>query len=68
MTEKTLEEAFAELESKLEALSAGHLSLADALRMYEDGIALIRNCEEELAEAALRVTRLTAGAPSADSG
>ena len=59
MTEKTLEEAFAELESKLEALNAGHLSLADALRMYEDGIALIRDCQAKLAVAELRVTRLS---------
>jgi len=67
MMEKTFEEAFAELESKLEALSAGHLSLADALRMYEDGIALIRNCEEKLADAELRVTRLSAVSTSAGS-
>jgi len=58
MTEKTFEEALEELESKVEALSAGHLSLADALRTYEEGIALVRLCSGRLDEAELKVTRL----------
>lgn len=60
MTERTFEEALEELESKVEALSAGHLSLADALRTYEEGVALVRLCTERLAEAELKVTRLSA--------
>jgi len=60
MTERTFEEALEELESKVEALSAGHLSLADALRTYEAGVALVRLCTERLAEAELKVTRLSA--------
>ncbi|OGS50352.1 MAG: exodeoxyribonuclease VII small subunit [Euryarchaeota archaeon RBG_16_68_12] len=59
MTEKTFEEALEELESKVEALSAGHLSLADGLRTYEEGVALVRVCDERLAEAELTVTRLS---------
>jgi len=58
MTEKTFEEALEELESKVEALSAGHLSLADALRTYEEGVALVRLCGERLDEAELKVSRL----------
>lgn len=61
MTEKTFEEALEELETKLEALSTGRLSLADALRTYEEGVALIRVCTERLGEAELRVTRLAGG-------
>ncbi len=61
MTEKSFEEAMEELESKVEALSAGRLSLADALRTYEEGVALVRVCGERLAEAELTVTRLSEG-------
>jgi len=59
MTEKTFEEALGELESKVEALSAGHLTLAEALRTYEEGVALVRLCTERLDEAELKVTRLS---------
>jgi len=60
MTEKTFEEALQELESKVAALSAGHLPLADALRTYEEGVALVRLCTERLDEAELKVSRLSA--------
>ena len=58
MTEKTFEEALQELESKVAALSAGHLPLADVLRTYEEGVALVRLCTERLDEAELTVRRL----------
>lgn len=61
MTETTFEEALVALESKVEALSAGHLSLADALRTYEEGVALLRVCGARLADAELKVTRLSEG-------
>ena len=59
MTEKTFEEALGELEAKVEALSAGRLPLADALRAFEEGVALVRICSERLDEAELRVSRLS---------
>ncbi len=59
MTERTFEKAVEELEAKVEALSAGRLSLADALRTYEEGVALVRECGARLDEAELKVTRLT---------
>ncbi|MEK6838386.1 MAG: exodeoxyribonuclease VII small subunit [Candidatus Thermoplasmatota archaeon] len=62
MTEKTFEEALGELETKLETLSTGRLSLTEALRAYEEGVALIRACSETLANAELRVSRLSGGA------
>lgn len=62
MTEKTFEEALGELETKLETLSTGRLSLAEALRAYEEGVALIRACSETLAKAELRVSRLSEAA------
>lgn len=62
MTQTTFEEALKELEAKLEALGTGRLPLAEALRTYEEGVALLRVCSERLAEAELRVSRLSAGA------
>jgi len=62
MTEKTFEEALGELETKLEILSTGRLSLAESLRTYEEGVALIRACSETLAKAELRVSRLSGAA------
>ena len=59
MTEKTFEEALVELESKVAALTAGHLSLAEALRTHEEGVALVRECSARLDEAELKVTRLS---------
>ena len=59
MTEKTFEEALGELDAKVEALSTGHLSLADALRTYEEGVALVRLCSKRLDEAELQVGRLS---------
>jgi len=59
MTERTFEEALAELQAKVDALSAGHLPLADALRTYEEGVALVRLCTERLEGADLRVSRLS---------
>ncbi len=59
MTERTFEKAVEELEAKVEALSAGRLSLVDALRTYEEGVALVRECGARLDEAELKVTRLT---------
>ncbi len=61
MTERTFEKALEELEAKVEALSAGHLTLADALRTYGEGVALVRECETRLGEAELEVTRLSEG-------
>ena len=43
----------------MEALSAGHLPLADALRAYEEGVALVRLCTERLDAAELKVSRLS---------
>ena len=57
--EKTFEESLSELEAKVEALSAGHLSLADALRTYEEGVALVRLCSQRLDEVELQVGRLS---------
>ncbi len=55
----TFEEALAELEDRVAALSRGDLSLDAALKAFEEGLALYRECAARLRDAELRVTQLT---------
>lgn len=54
----TFEEALARLEETVQALEKGGLSLADSTKLYEDGMKLARVCNETLASAELRITRI----------
>ena len=54
----TFEQALARLDEAVQALEKGGLSLADATRQYEDGMKLARICNETLATAELRITRI----------
>ncbi len=49
------EQALAELESVVEKLESGELSLEASLQHFERGIALTRACQKSLAEAEQRV-------------
>lgn len=51
-------EALAELELIVRALEGGQIELEDGLARYERGVALLRACQEKLAEAKQRVTML----------
>lgn len=50
--------ALAELEQIVRALESGQLELEDGLARYERGVALLRSCQEKLAQAKQRVTML----------
>ncbi len=65
MTE-TFEEALAELEGRVAALSRGDLSLEEALRAFEEGLSLYQECTARLRDAELRVTQLVDAAQDAD--
>jgi exodeoxyribonuclease VII small subunit len=54
----TFEQSFAKLEEALRALESGKLPLDDAMRLFEQGMALARRCNELLTAAELKVTRL----------
>ena len=54
----TFEEAFAELRETVEALEGGNLSLEDATKLFEKGMQLAKQCNEQLSKAELQVTRL----------
>ena len=53
------EESLAELESIVDSLEAGELSLEESLKSFEKGITLTRNCQTALSEAEQKVKVLT---------
>ena len=58
---RTYDEAFAELESVLQALEGGDLPLERTLELYERGVALSTFCARKLEEAELRVRQWQPG-------
>jgi exodeoxyribonuclease VII small subunit len=51
----SFETSMLRLESLVEQLEAGELSLEDALRVFEEGVALTRQCGEKLSDAERRI-------------
>jgi exodeoxyribonuclease VII small subunit len=58
LTEGSFEEVFATLEEVVAHLEDGRLPLAESVACYELGVRLAARCEQFLAEAELRVSRL----------
>jgi exodeoxyribonuclease VII small subunit len=56
------EEAYAQLEETVQTLESGNLPLAEALTLYERGMALAKHCHGHLDQAELSIKKL------ADSG
>ncbi len=54
----SFEAAMSRLDETVTALEAGGLALADATRLFEEGMKLARLCSEMLASAELRITRI----------
>lgn len=54
----SFEEAFQRLGKTVEALETGGLTLAEATAHYEEGMSLVRRCNQLLDEAQLKVTLL----------
>ena len=64
----SFEEAFRRLSEMAESLEDGGLNLADATARYEEGMSLLRRCNQLLDEAELKITNLrdAYAAPTAD--
>lgn len=62
----TFEQAYAELEQTVQKLQAGNLPLAEALALYQRGMALAKHCEQQLDNAELSVQVLTPGGELVD--
>lgn len=58
MTE-TYEKKIEELKRIIEKIEDGNTSLDESMRLYEQGAALIRQCETLLADAEMKVTMLS---------
>ena len=58
MTQDTFEKSIKELEQIVTALEQGNLSLDAALKQFENGIGLTRQCQSILDQAELKVTTL----------
>jgi exodeoxyribonuclease VII small subunit len=54
----TFEDAFRRLGETAEALEAGGLPLAQAIAVYEQGMALLERCNQLLNETELKITEL----------
>ncbi len=59
----SFEQLFQELETTVEKLEAGNLTLDESLALYERGMLLARQCGEQLDQAELRIKEL---APNAE--
>ena len=57
--DKKFEDALQDLESVVEKLDAGTLSLEESLQAFEEGVALVRFLEEKLTEVEKQVEVLT---------
>lgn len=57
----TFENQLEELESIVEQLENGDLPLEDALKTFEQGVKLSRQCQKQLAQAEQKVTLLMNG-------
>lgn len=55
------EQALQELESIVKALESGSVSLDESINAYERGAELKRHCEKKLAEARMRVEKISLG-------
>jgi exodeoxyribonuclease VII small subunit len=62
----SFEDALNELESLVDTLEKGDLSLEDSLKTFERGVELTRTCQEALKDAEQKVRMLSQPDPDAD--
>jgi exodeoxyribonuclease VII small subunit len=55
---RSFEQSLGELEARVAKLEGGNLELEDALRLFEEGVALVRECHETLDAADARIVAL----------
>lgn len=67
-TNKTpsFEQALAELESLVETMEQGELSLEESLKSFERGVLLTRTCQQALTEAEHKIQILSGNNPDAE--
>jgi len=63
----SFEQALAELETLVERMESGELSLEESLASFEKGVALTRSCQKALTEAEQKVRILTDNTSDGDT-
>ena len=58
---RSFENALKDLEDRVRKLDSGELPLEDALRLFEEGVGLVRECQELLDGAERRIVELSGG-------
>ncbi len=58
MTE-TYEQKIEKVKNIIERIEDGETSLEESIRLYEQGAALIKQCETQLSEAEMKITTLS---------
>lgn len=58
MAQKKFEEAMKRLEEIVQGLEDGQLSLEESLKVFEEGMGLVKFCSEKLEEVEQKVTKL----------
>lgn len=61
IADMTFEQALAELEQVVAKLERGDVPLDDSIALYERGAALRKHCQDKLAQAEEKVSRITLG-------
>lgn len=56
--ELSFEQELKKLETIVESLESGDVSLADLVKRYEEGMTHLKNCQAKLADAELRIQQL----------
>ena len=62
----SFEQAMAELESLVETMEQGDLSLEESLKYFERGVVLTRTCQQVLKEAEQKIQILSNNTPDAE--
>ena len=65
--EPSFESSLAALEDRVRRIDAGDLPLEEALRLFEEGVALARECHERLDSVEQRIIELTGNSESSSS-
>jgi len=66
-SEPSFENSLAALEDRVRRIDAGDLPLEEALRLFEEGVALARECHERLDSVEQRIIELTGNPESSGS-
>ena len=57
-SKNTFEESLKKLEKIVEKLEDGNVNLDDSIKSFEEGVALVKECQKQLSEAELKIQTL----------